>query len=193
VLADEGHDAPGDTRQHQRRAADPDDHGDRAGGVERVQVLGAEDERPVVLAADQLEPLVRRVRDVHGGVSRRGSRPRQAHGPADDVASQPGEVAGEPERHGDLHDRTHRGGPDVGKRVREQVSELVEPEVDQPEQRHPNVAEDREPRQDEAAAQGRDVSPSLRSFRRHGRGIGTTVGTDERRGFVRARRSRPGQ
>lgn len=45
---------PGDEEQH------PDAFGDiRVCGAQHVQVLRAQDERPVVLSADQLEPLER--------------------------------------------------------------------------------------------------------------------------------------
>ena len=55
----------------------------------RCKLLRAEHVRPVVLAADELEPLVRRVGDVDARVLEVRRRPREARDARDRVAPVP--------------------------------------------------------------------------------------------------------
>jgi hypothetical protein len=71
------------------------------------------------------------------------------------------EVQGNAEWNRDLGDRSHHGRDEVRKRVRQEVAELVKPEIDQTEQRHTAPPNERDPSKEEANKDPNAIPPAL--------------------------------
>ena len=121
-------------------------------------MLGTEKVRPVVFAADQLEPFVRCIGDIGGDVGATARGPRRTCGRGEAVASASQEVRDQRERHEDLGRGSRDRGDEAARRddVEDQVPEFVEAEIGKADQRHPRMTRDREPPDESAPRQHRD-------------------------------------
>jgi len=134
----------GDDDEHHRAESQPGR--DLRCPCQAIELLGTEQVRPVVLAADQLEPLMRRVRDIGGDIGAVARRPGEADRYGEAVTAGD-EVGGYRERHEDLGRGSAERGDEVAgwNHVEDQVPEFVKAEIGPADQRHPHAAHDREP------------------------------------------------